>query len=101
MSSADAGRGRDLDGKRVVAGGAAPTHEPRSQDSAGGGRGLGLLVTVLLGAVLVLVPLIWAGAYLWQAGASGLGSGFMILVGIVLVAVLGAGIVLLRGLLKS
>jgi len=101
MPSSDVGRGTDLDGKRVLAGGASPTGEPRDQDSAGGGRGVGLGITTILGAILVAVPVIWAIAYLMQAGAAGLGNGFVVLVGIVLLAVLGAGILLLRGLFRT
>lgn len=91
----------DLDGKRVVSGGAAPTGEPRSQDSARGGRGVGLGVTTILGALLIAVPVVWAALYLMQASAAGLGSGFVLLVGIVLLAVVAAGIVLLRGLFRT
>ena len=101
MSSTDVGRGRDLDGKRVVAGGAQPTREPQSQDSAGSGRGIGLGITTLLGALLVAVPVVWAIVYLMQAGASGLGGGFVLLVGVVLLGVLGAGFILVRGLLRT
>jgi predicted phage tail protein len=91
----------DLDGKRVVSGGAQPTAEPRSQDTARGGRGLGLGITTVLGAVLVAVPVIWAVAYLMQAGAAGLSGGFVFAVGIVLLGVLGVGMVLLRGLFRT
>jgi hypothetical protein len=91
----------DLDGKRVLYGGAQPTTEPRTQDSAGGGRGLGLGVTTILGALLVAVPVIWAIAYLFQAGTAGLGTGFVLLTAIVLLAVVCAGLLLLRGLLRS
>jgi hypothetical protein len=94
-------RGTDLDGKRVVSGGAQPTREPRSQDSAGAGRGVGLGITTILGALLVAVPVVWAIAYLMQASASGLGGGFVTLTGVVLLLVLGAGVVLLRGLFRT
>lgn len=90
-----------LEEERTFAGGAAPTHEPRSQDSAGHGRGVGLGVTTILGIVLVAVPVVWAVMYLMQASQTGLGTGFVFLVGIVLLACLGAGLVLLRGLLKT
>ena len=46
--------------------------EPHEQDSAGAGRGVGLGLTTILGALLIAIPLIWAIAYLSQAGASGL-----------------------------
>ena len=91
----------DLDGKRVVAGGAQPTGEPRSQDTAFGGRGIGLGITTILGALLVAVPVVWAIAYLVQAGTAGLGDGFVVLAGIVLLAVLGVGLLLLRGLFRA
>jgi len=75
--------------------------DARAQDSAGAGRAVGLGFSTILGAVLILVPVIWAIAYLSQAGAAGLGGGFAILVGIVLLACLGAGFILLRGLFKT
>jgi hypothetical protein len=101
MSSTDVEHASDLDGKRVMAGGAQPTREPSAQDTAHGGRGVGLGITTLLVALLIAVPVVWAGAYLMQAGAAGLGIGFVVLVGIVLLAVMGAGIVLLRGLFRT
>jgi hypothetical protein len=73
--------------------------DARAQDSAGAGRGVGLGVSTILGAVLILVPVIWAIAYLSQAGAAG--GGFAVLVGLVLLACLGAGFILLRGLFKT
>lgn len=75
--------------------------DARAQDTAGAGRGVGLGVSTVLGAVLILIPLVWAVAYLSQAGASGLGGGFAILVGLVLLACVGAGFLLLRGLLRT
>ncbi len=75
--------------------------DARAQDSAGVGRGVGLGVSTILGAVLLIVPVIWAIAYLSQAGAAGLGGGFAILVAIVLLACIGAGFILLRGMLRS
>ena len=90
-----------MDEERTFDGGAEPTGEPRSQDSAGGGRGVGLSLTTILGALLIAVPVIWAGYYLAQAGASGLGGGLVVLVAIVMLACVGAGVLLLRGLLKT
>jgi hypothetical protein len=75
--------------------------DARAQDSAGAGRSVGLGVSTVLGALLILVPLVWAVAYLTQAGASGIGGGFAILVGLVLLACLGAGFLLLRGLFRT
>jgi hypothetical protein len=75
--------------------------DARAQDSAGIGRGVGLGVSTVLGALLIAVPVIWAIAYLSQAGATGAGGGFAILVVIVLLACLGAGFILLRGMLRS
>jgi hypothetical protein len=82
-------------------GGAEPTAEPRSQDTARGGRGIGLSLTSVLGALLIAVPVVWAILYLTQAGAAGLGGGFMILVGVVLVACVGTGWLLVRGLFRT
>jgi hypothetical protein len=90
-----------LEEERTWAGGAEPTREPRSQDSAGAGRGAGLGLTTILGAILIAVPLIWAVFYLVQAGTSGLGNGFVLMVGIVLLACIGAGVLLLRGLFTT
>ena len=78
-----------------MSGGAEPTREPRSQDTAGGGRGVGLGFTTVLGVVLIAVPVIWA------VGSAGIGTGFVFLIGIVLLACLGAGVVLVRGLFRT
>ena len=75
--------------------------DARAQDSAGVGRGIGLGFSTVLGVVLIAVPVIWAIAYLSQAGAAGLGGGFAIIVVLVLLACIGAGFVLLRGLLRT
>lgn len=75
--------------------------DARAQDSAGIGRGVGLGFSTILGALLIAIPVIWAIAFLSQAGTAGLGGGFAILVVLVLVACLGAGFVLLRGLLRT
>jgi hypothetical protein len=75
--------------------------DARAQDSAGVGRGVGLGVSTVLGAVLIVVPIIWAVAYLSQAGAAGLGGGFAVLVVLVLLACIGAGFVLLRGMFRT
>ena len=90
-----------VDEERVFSGGAEPTGEPRSQDTAGGGRGIGLGFTTVLGAILIAVPVIWAVFYLATASSAGLGSGFVFLIGVVLLACLGAGVVLLRGLFRT
>ena len=95
------GHGTDADEQRASAGGAEPTGEPRTQDTAGGGRGAGLGITTILGVLLIAIPIIWAAAYLSQAGAAGLGGGFTLLVGLVLVAAIAAGVLLLRGLLRT
>ena len=99
--SADIGHGTDTDEHLAVAGGAAPTGEPRSQDSTGSGRGVGLGITTILGILLIGVPVIWAAVYIAQAGTSGLTSGFTYLVGIVLLAAVGVGVVLVRGLFNA
>jgi len=78
-----------------------PTGEPRAQDSAGGGRGIGLGLTTVIGALLIAVPMIWTFTYLAQAGTSGLGTGFALLVGVVLLFCVGIGVILLRGLLRA
>ncbi len=75
--------------------------DARSQDSAGAGRSIGLGFTTILGALLIAIPVIWAIAYLAQAGTAGAGGGFAILVVLVLLACIGAGVLLLRGLLRS
>ncbi|HET6319913.1 MAG TPA: hypothetical protein VFG86_25930 [Chloroflexota bacterium] len=75
--------------------------DARAQDSAGVGRGVGLGFSTILGALLIAIPIIWAIAYLSQAGASGLGGGFVILVALVLLACIGAAFLLLRGLLRT
>ena len=75
--------------------------DARAQDSAGSGRGVGLGFSTILGALLIAVPVIWGIAYLAQAGAAGLGGGFVILVALVLLACIGAGFLLLRGLLRT
>ena len=90
-----------VDEERVLSGGAEPTREPRSQDTAGGGRGIGLGITTILGVVLIAVPVIWAVFYLAAAGSAGIGTGFVFLIGIVLLACLGAGVVLVRGLFRT
>lgn len=99
--AADIGHGTDTDEDRAWGGGAQPTGEPDTQDSAGGGRGVGLGISTILGALLILVPIVWAAFYLMQAGAAGLGGGFTFLVGVVLLAAIGFGVVLLRGMFKS
>jgi hypothetical protein len=90
-----------MDEERTWEGGAQPTGEPRSQDTANGGRGVGLGLTTVIGVVLIAAPVIWAISYLMQANATGLGTGFVFLVGVVLLACLGAGVMLVRGLLKT
>ncbi len=82
-------------------GGAEPTGEPHSQDTARGGRSIGLSMTIVQAVVVVAVPLVWAIFYLSQAGAAGVGSGFILLVGLVVLACLGVGWLLLRGLLRT
>ena len=95
------GHGTDTDEERAWPGGAQPTGEPHGQDSAGGGRGLGLGLTTIVGGLLIAAPLLWAITYLAQAGTAGLGTGFTFLVGVLLLFCLGAGVVLLRGLLRT
>src|SRR5437667_373175 len=95
------GHGTDTDEERAWAGGAEPTGEPRALDSAGVGRALGLGLTTILAGLLIAVPLIWAIAYLWHAGTSGLGGGFVSLVGVVLLVCVAAGLMLLRGLSRT
>ena len=95
------GHGTDTDEDRAWPGGAQPTSEPHGQDSAGGGRGIGLGLTTIVGGLLIAVPLLWAITYLAQAGRAGLGTGFTFLVGVVLLLCLGAGVVLLRGLFRT
>lgn len=90
-----------LEEERTFAGGAAPTREPKEQDTGGHARGVGLSITTILGIVLVAVPVIWAVTYLVQVGQAGLGTGIVFLVGIVMLACLGAGVVLLKGLLRN
>jgi hypothetical protein len=75
--------------------------DARAQDSAGVGRGVGLGFSTILGALLIAIPVIWAIAYLSQAGAAGLGGGFAIIVVLVLLACVGAGFMLVRGLLRT
>jgi hypothetical protein len=101
MSLTDGRPGPGLDGKRVVSGGAAPTREPRGQDTARGGRRVGLGITTLLSAVLVAVPIAWAVAYLVQARDAGLGGGFVLVLAVVLLAVIGAGLLLARGFFRT
>jgi hypothetical protein len=106
MSSRDVpsghiGHGTDTDEKPAWAGGTEPTGQPREQDSAGAGRGFGLGVSTIIGILLMAVPLIWAFVYLSQAGTTGLGSGFTFLVGVVLLAAIGVGFVLARGLFRT
>jgi hypothetical protein len=98
---ADIGHGTETDEHRAAGGGAEPTGEPRAQDSAGAGRVVGLSISTILGALLIAVPLIWGGYYISQAGAAGLGTGFTLLVGIVVLACVGFGVMLLRGLLRT
>jgi hypothetical protein len=93
------GHGTDTDEDRASLGGAQPTGEPREQDSAGGGRGIGL--TTVLGALLIAVPLLWAFTYLAQAGTTGLGTGFALVVGAVLLFCITVGVILLRGLFRT
>jgi hypothetical protein len=95
------GHGTDTDEGRAPGGGAEPTREPRGQDTSGAGRGVGLGVTTILGILLIAVPVIWAAVYIAQAGTSGLTSGFTFLVGIVLLAAVGVGVVLVRGLFQA
>ncbi|MBV9543118.1 MAG: hypothetical protein JOY61_01925 [Chloroflexi bacterium] len=99
--AADIGHGNETDEHRASGGGAQPTGEPRTQDSAGAGRGVGLSVSTILGALLIAVPLIWGGYYISQAGAAGVGTGFTILVVVVVLACIGFGFVLLRGLFRT
>ena len=73
--------------------------DARKQDSAGAGRGVGLGISTLLGAILILVPVVWAVVYMAQAGTAGLG--FVFVTGIVLLGCVGFGFVLLRGMLRS
>jgi hypothetical protein len=75
--------------------------DARAQDSTGVGRSVGLGFSTILGALLIAIPVIWAIAYLTQAGAAGVGGGFAILVALVLLACIGAGFLLLRGLLRT
>jgi hypothetical protein len=82
-------------------GGAEPTGEPRSQDTARGGRGIGLGFTTILGIALIAVPLVWAAIYLAQAGIAGLGSGFVLLMAVVLLGCIAAGVLLVRGLFRT
>ena len=100
MAENAVGHGTDADEQRASAGGAEPTHEPRTQDTAGGGRRAGLGATTILGILLIAIPIIWAAAYLSQAGTAGLG-GFAVLVGVVLLAALLAGVLLLLGLFRA
>lgn len=95
------GHGTDSNEERAGGGGAEPTGEPDSQDSAGGGRGAGLTVATVLGILLIGVPLIWAVVYLMQSSAAGLGSGFTLLVGVVLLACIGVGAMLVSGLFTT
>ena len=90
--------GTDLRGKRVFSDGAEPTHEPHDQDSAGAGRGIGLSITTVLSAILVAVPVVWAVVYLTQAAE--LGIGFVSLLGVLLVVMVGFGLLLVRGLFR-
>jgi hypothetical protein len=91
----------DAEEESTTGGGAARAREPRDQDSAGAGRGVGLGITTVVGLVLLGVPAIWAVAYVTQAGAAGLGNAVTILFVIVMLAVMGAGAVLIRGLFRS
>ena len=95
------GHGTDSDEARASGGGAEPTGEPRSQDSAGGGRGAGLTLTTVLGTLLIAVPLIWAVVYLVQSGVAGLGGGFTLLMAVVLLACVAVGAMLTRGLFTT
>jgi hypothetical protein len=95
------GHGTDIDEESAWPGGAQPTGEPREQDSAGGGRGIGLGLTTIVGGLLIAVPMLWAITYLAQAGNAGLGTGFTFLVGAVLLFCLGVGVVLVRGLFRT
>jgi hypothetical protein len=83
------------------AGGAEPTGEPHGQDTAGGGRGVGLSLTTVLAAVLIAVPVAWAVLYLTQAASIGASGGFLILIAIVLAACMSVGWLLLRGMFRT
>src|SRR5205809_520915 len=52
--------------------------DARAQDSSGKGRGIGLGFSTVIGALLIAIPVIWAIAYLSQAGSAGLGGGFAV-----------------------
>ena len=95
------GHGTDTDEDRGALGGAMPTGEPHEQDSAHGGRGAGLSLTTVAGALLMAVPLLWAFTYLAQADTTGLGTGFTFVVGIVVLFCIGMGAVLVRGLFRT
>jgi hypothetical protein len=92
------GHGTDTAEESAPAGGASPTSEPTGQDTGGAGRGLGFGITAVLGVGLLAVPLVWALLYLRQASAAGLEGGVLWLVGVVVLAVLVAGGLLLRAL---
>ncbi|HEV7666322.1 MAG TPA: hypothetical protein VGQ62_22500 [Chloroflexota bacterium] len=94
-------RPEPLEEERTWQGGAEPTHEPHAQDSAGGGRGIGLGLTTIIGGALIAVPLIWAAYYVFRASSTAIGDGFIVLLGVVMLACLSAGVLLLRGLLKA
>ena len=104
MARTDSRSGRvgraDVDEEPALGGGAEPVREYR-QETAGSGRSVGLGLSTLVGALLIAIPLVWGGAYLMQAGAAGLTGGFGIMVLIVLLACLGAGAILLKGMFKA
>src|SRR5260221_216685 len=91
----------DTDEEPALPGGAQPTGEPRDQDSANAGRGLGLSATTIIGALLIAVPVLWAFTYLAQASTTGLGIGFTFVLGVVVLFCVGAGVVLIRGLFRT
>jgi hypothetical protein len=98
---ASVGHGTDSDEERAIPGGAQPIGEPRDQDSANAGRGLGLSATTVIGLLLITVPLLWAFTYLRQAATTGLGIGFTFVMGVVVLFCVGAGLVLIRGLFRT
>ena len=101
VSRSSIGPGTDTREEVGPSGGAERTQEPRSQDTAGGGRRAGLGLSTVIGLLLVAVPIVWGAIYIAQAGAAGLGSGFTILVGVVVLAAVGAGAALLAGLFRT
>jgi hypothetical protein len=98
--SSQIGHGTDIAEERAPAGGASATSEPVGQDTAGAGRGLGFGISLVLAVGLLAMPLVWALVYARQASATGLDGGILWLVGIVVLAVLVVGGLLLRGLIR-